>query len=356
MESVQALALSLHGHRVALLSHYSGGKNIVSFDPEYAAMPESSRSFLTLSQRVDPGYLGRPLISSQRLPPLLSNLLPEGALREWMVASLKIHDADEFPLLAWTGQDLPGAIVAAPVAVGEIPAWALSDRDRVEPVQIEVDKAVGRFSLAGVQMKFSSSRRDGRFTVGSMGRDGDWIIKTPSTVHRNVPENEYTAMKLAQAIGVVIPDIELVSRDALFGLPDIPLPAESLAYAIRRFDRSPQGRIHSEDFAQVFDLYAHEEYGRHNYEQIAAALYRYGAAGLEDVQHVDLGQALAAAGEVAGGQGQFGVGQANWGDGAAKPTKYGRFGLHIAATTIRSAPRTLRLGNGLRRIRCAEDR
>ena len=67
-----------------------------------------------------------------------------------MVASLKIHDADEVPLPAWTGQDLPGAIVATPVAVGEIPAWALSDRDRVEPVQIEVDKAVGRFSLAGL--------------------------------------------------------------------------------------------------------------------------------------------------------------------------------------------------------------
>jgi serine/threonine-protein kinase HipA len=276
----------LHGQRVAVLTHYAGGKNILSVDPEYAALSVSRRPLLTLTQQVKPGYLDQPLISSQRLPPLLSNLLPEGALREWMVASLKVHSADEFPLLAWTGRDLPGAIVATPVAMGEIPAWALSDRDQVDPVQIEVRNAAGRFSLAGVQMKFSSNRRDGRFTVGSTVGDDDWIIKTPSTVHRNVPENEYTSMRLAQAMGVEIPAIELVSRDALVNLPDIPLPPESLAYAIRRFDRSPQGRVHSEDFAQIFDLYAHEKYGRRNYEQIAAALYRYGAAGLEDVQQM----------------------------------------------------------------------
>jgi serine/threonine-protein kinase HipA len=113
-----------------------------------------------------------------------------------------------------------------------------------------------------------------------------WIIKTPSTIHRNVPENEYSAMKLAEAIGVDIPEIELAPLDSLDKLPEIQLPNESHAYAIRRFDRGPQGRIHTEDFAQIFELYAHDKYGKSNYEQIAATLYRYGANGLEDVQQM----------------------------------------------------------------------
>src|SRR5690606_11918442 len=46
------------------------------------------------------------------------------------------------------------------------------------------------------------------------------------------------------------------------------------------------GRIHSEDFAQVFELYAHEKYGRRNYEQIAATIYHYGGEGLPDTQQM----------------------------------------------------------------------
>ncbi len=289
-ETVEALQLSLHDRRIGIITHYSGGKNILTFDPEYAALPEEIQPIMTLTQRVNRKYLKRALLNAQRLPPVISNLLPEGALREWMVASLKIHSSNEFPLLAWTGNNLPGAIIAAPVPIGEIPGWALSTRDRVEAVQIDVRNAAQKFSLAGVQMKFSTIRKDGRFNIGAeiggeIGGDS-WIIKTPSTIHRNVPENEYSSMILAQAIGVEIPEIELIALDALDNLPDIQLPGERVAYAIRRFDRGEQGRIHTEDFAQIFELYAHDKYGKRNYEQIAAALYRYSAAGLGDIQQM----------------------------------------------------------------------
>lgn len=289
-ETVEALRLSLHDRRIGVITHYSGGKNILTFDPEYAALPEEIQPVMTLSQRVDRKYFERTLLNAQRLPPVISNLLPEGALREWMVASLKIHSSNEFPLLAWTGSNLPGAIIAAPVPMGEIPEWALSTRDRVEAVQIDVRNAAQKFSLAGVQIKFSTIRKDGRFTIGAEigGEIGgySWIIKTPSTIHQNVPANEYSAMTLAQAIGVKIPEIELITLDALDNLPDIQLPDETVAYAIRRFDRGEQGRIHTEDFAQIFELYAHDKYGKRNYEQIAAALYHYGAAGLGDIQQM----------------------------------------------------------------------
>ena len=285
-ETVEALQLSLHDRRIGVVTHYSAGRNILTFDPEYAALPEEIRPILTLTQRVEPKYLVRPLLNAQRLPPVISNLLPEGALREWMVASLQIHSSDEFPLLAWTGSNLPGAIIAAPVPIGEIPGWALSARDRVEAVQIDVRNAAQKFSLAGVQMKFSTIRMDGRFNIGAEVGGDSWIIKTPSTIHRNVPENEYSSMRLAQAIGVEIPEIELIALDVLDNLPDIQLPDETVAYAIRRFDRGEQGRIHTEDFAQIFELYAHDKYGKRNYEQIAAVLYQYSVSGLEDIQQM----------------------------------------------------------------------
>ncbi|MGW1444953.1 type II toxin-antitoxin system HipA family toxin [Serratia rhizosphaerae] len=286
VESVQALALILHGVRVGVLAHYSGGRNILTFDPQYIALPEDSRPLFTLRQRAHPGYLEQVLQSSQRLPPVLSNLLPEGALRSWLAQSLKVHVDEEFPLLAWAGDNLPGALEARALAANAIPAWALASRGELEAVHIEVGPDAQKFSLAGVQMKFSSVRQDGRFNISSQVGADSWIIKTPSTVHRNVPENEYTAMRLAQAIGVDIPDIELVALGQLDNLPDIRLADESYAYAIRRFDRSESGRVHTEDFAQIFDLYAHDKYRGKNYEQIAAYLYEWSSEPLPDVQQM----------------------------------------------------------------------
>ena len=53
-------------------------------------------------------------VTHQRLHPLLSNLLPEGSLRELIAQSLKIHIDNEFQLLATLGHDLPGALIATP--------------------------------------------------------------------------------------------------------------------------------------------------------------------------------------------------------------------------------------------------
>ena len=256
VESAEALQLTLHGQRIGILTHYPGDKNILTFDPEYKALREQSPPIMTLTQRMNSNYLDRVLVSSQRVPAVLSNLLPEGALRELLSGALKIHPTNEFPLLAWVGNNLPGAIVAAPVPAAEIPVWALSARSRTEAVQIDVKGVAHKFSLAGIQMKFSTVRQDLRYNISAEVGDDNWIVKTPSTMHRNVPENEYSAMKLAKSIGVDIPEIALIFLDSLDNLPEIRLPDEELAYAIRRFDRSAQGRIHTEDFAQVFEFFA----------------------------------------------------------------------------------------------------
>ncbi|WP_197671962.1 HipA N-terminal domain-containing protein [Halomonas sp. R57-5] len=109
MDRLSILQLSLHGSVVGHLAGYSHGKNILLFDDEFRHNPERP----TLSLITHPNFpkseeiLARDWSRHQRLHPLLSNLLPEGALRELLAHSLKTHIDHEFSLLAWLGLDLP---------------------------------------------------------------------------------------------------------------------------------------------------------------------------------------------------------------------------------------------------------
>lgn len=87
-------------------------------------------------------------------------------------------------------------------------------------------------------------------------------------------------MWLAQSAGVEIPEVRLIPLNALEGLPDINLPDEHLAYAIRRFDREGGQRIHAEDMAQVLFRYPHEKYDGPNVEQIGRVLREFTIDGL----------------------------------------------------------------------------
>ena len=206
IEQVEGLLIQLHGIDVAVLAHYAGGKNILTFHPEFVAIPEYKRPVLTLRQIKDPHYLNKPQIRTDKIPPVLSNLLPEGMLREWTAKALQCHIYNEFSILAYLGTNLPGAIVATPIQAGKMPAWSLEQRLSTKPQQIDVKHADTKFSLAGVQMKFSSSLLDGRYHIDQEISQDMWIIKTPSTIHQGVPVNEFTCMKLAQIAGAKIPE------------------------------------------------------------------------------------------------------------------------------------------------------
>lgn len=135
----------------------------------------------------------------------------------------------------------------------------------------------GGFSLAGVALKFSMLARGDRLTVPAVGRHGDWLVKFPDYRHPDVPLNEYTMMSLARAVGVNAPDVRLVHRDELDGVPLRMWPnREEWAYAVRRFDRLPdtaRSLVHIEDFAQVRDKYPEAKY-EGTYETVAALAYR----------------------------------------------------------------------------------
>lgn len=285
-ETVAALKLTLQGQLVGYVAGYSNGKNVFTLAPEY--LQTKDRHPLTLSH-TDPVALARqldnkhPYISAHRLHPVLSNLLPEGVLRDFLSQAMKVHRDSEFALLSWLGRDLPGALVADPIPASEIPQLALKHHGKIEPSVIDIPDTRAHFSLAGIQMKFSMRDQDGRYITGDQHAPGDWIIKTPSTLHPFVPLNEYTAMTLAALAGVDIPDIKLIPMSNIETLASINLPDEPLAYGIRRYDRLPGNeRVHSEDFAQVFFAYAHDKYHKASYDQIGKLIYRNSAHGQRD--------------------------------------------------------------------------
>ena len=230
--------------------------------------------------------MAEPWVRNQRLHPTLSNLLPEGTLRELIAQGLKVHVDNEFHLFSYLGEDLPGALVAEPMEPKDVPNSVLTTHGKVKAIKFDKITRENKFSLAGVQMKFSMKENDGRYNLSRGDELGDWIIKTPSTNHKDLPVNEYTAMKLASLAGVDIPEIKLVELDRLDNLPQINLPDENLAFAIKRFDRDDDARIHMEDFAQVLVKYPHQKYNSASYEQIGRILYEYSGDGLIDAQQL----------------------------------------------------------------------
>ncbi|WP_080522097.1 type II toxin-antitoxin system HipA family toxin [Methyloprofundus sedimenti] len=215
---------------------------------------------------------------------LIEYLLPEGALRELIAQGLKTHIDNEFQMFSYLGQDLPGALLATPMEPKDVPMSVLTTHGQAKAIQFEDSNQENKFSLAGIQMKFSMKEKDGRYNLAKNGELGDWIIKTPSTKHKNVPLNEFTAMSLAALASVDIPDIRLIELNKLDKLPQINLPDEKLAFAIKRFDRDGNTRIHMEDFAQVLVKYPHKKYDSANYEQIGKVIYDFSGDGLSDAQ------------------------------------------------------------------------
>lgn len=225
--------------------------------------------------------LGKPYASALRLPPWFSNLLPEGPLREWIAMDREVSLDREMELLAQVGHDLPGAVQVL-AAEGPDDDWSWSDTDAAGGTagsRTLSGNSPWRFSLAGVALKLSMLVQGDRLTVPAAGEHGDWLVKFPDYQHADVPRNEFAMMSLAGSVGIDVPEVRLVHRDELNGVPDRMWPnREEWAYAVRRFDRLPDQRrtaVQIEDFAQVRNIYPGpiEKY-RSSFETVAAIAYR----------------------------------------------------------------------------------
>lgn len=218
---------------------------------------------------------GDKIMQGGLLPAFFQNLLPEGVLRD-LVAKEFLHGSfDEFDVITRLGSDLPGAIVATHEA-GKMPRLAKADKEHVvseRPAAAEV-----RFSLAGVQLKFSAGTADRKsITVPALGAGRQPIIlKTPSEQFKLLPEIEYASMTLAAAAGVRTAEFWLVKSDEVTGVPEQYLSYGPHSLAVRRFDRGPNGsRIQIEDFAQIFGALPHAKYVTGNEATVLNAVRRF---------------------------------------------------------------------------------
>lgn len=266
-KTIPSLDVLLNAVKIGTIVRTPGDFNAFNFDDAYRAtggFPVLSLSFraATGGLRKDP----KPLASA--LPAFFANLLPEEKLREAMERHHEgnVRPGNDFDLLAALGADLPGAVRALP-SDGAITVSKDGSKDHPK----------ARFSLAGVQMKLSVMKNIGKgggLTLPMDDEQGRYIAKFPSTAFPGVSENEFANLALAAAIGMEVPECELVEKSDFEGVPEeFNTLSEGKVLLVKRFDRGAGGeRIHIEDFAQVFSVYPSRKYEGAAYHDIALAL------------------------------------------------------------------------------------
>ena len=271
---ITTLRVRLGRRAVGTLTLLPGDRTLFAFDDEYLDDPERPMLSLSFKDRFG-GIVAEQAPTRVRVPPFFSNLLPEGHLREYLAARADVKDVREFFLLQVLGKDLPGAVVVESDAEEARPPPSPRDgHDEHRPPHDDARNAL-RFSLAGVQLKFSAvMEAGGGLTIPAQGAGGSWIVKLPSARFEGVAENEFSMMRLAARLGLDVPEVRLVDLDAVTGLPQGIGTVRGKALAVRRFDRAPDGvRVHAEDFAQIFGLYPERKYARGNYRSIAEVVW-----------------------------------------------------------------------------------
>lgn len=271
MTDVAVLDVRLNNEPIGTLTRFSGDRTLFAFNEAY--IDDADRPTLGLRFKDDLGALITDFKPHQtKVMPFFSNLLPEGPLRKYLAERAGINAEREFFLLWVLGRDLPGAITIQS-ADGE--SWPPGEKDgKTNQAQHGNRESALRFSLAGVQLKFSAVKNaHGGLAVPATGAGGAFIVKLPSQTYPNVPENEFSMMTLARLVGIDVPSIDLVDVNSVSNLPDGIETLGTRAFVIERFDRVPGGqRIHIEDFAQVYDVYPDDKYKTASMRSIASVV------------------------------------------------------------------------------------
>jgi serine/threonine-protein kinase HipA len=267
--NVSVLNVLLHGVPIGTITRVGGDRTLFAFNDAY--INDANRSVLSLGFKDHHGQLITDFKPVQtRVMPFFSNLLPEGRMRTYLAERASVNPQREFFLLWVLGKDLPGAITMEP-ADGE--AWPQEVGQEPE-AQEEAREHALRFSLAGVQLKFSAieDARKG-LTIPAKGIGGSWIVKLPSREFEGVPENEFSMMTLARLVGIDVPPIRLIDVDAIGNLPKGIDTLKGQAFAIERFDRLSDGAaVHIEDFAQIFGVYPDDKYSKASAMNVATVI------------------------------------------------------------------------------------
>lgn len=268
MSNIATLDVLLYGEPVGTITNVGHDRTLFAFTDAYAN--DEVRPVLGLGFKDSLGGLITDFKPTQtKLLPFFSNLLPEEAMRHYLAQRAGVNPAREFFLLWVLGQDLPGAITVVP-ADGEALPPSINEAIAEET---KYDLPM-RFSLAGVQLKFSAIQHaSGGLTIPASGTGGSWIVKLPSSRFEAVPENEYSMMELARMLGMDVPKTQLLPLDRIANIPEGIGKFGNSAFAIKRFDRlAKEQAVHIEDFAQIFGVYPEDKYKKASMRNVAQVL------------------------------------------------------------------------------------
>ncbi|WP_108479624.1 type II toxin-antitoxin system HipA family toxin [Providencia alcalifaciens] len=264
---VSTLNVLLYGEPIATITNVGNDRTLFAFMDSY--IHDESRPVLGLGFKDSLGGLLTSFKPTQtKLTPFFSNLLPEETMRNYLAERAGVNPAREFFLLWVLGQDLAGAITVEPADGEVLPPnvhQGIDDETKIE--------APMRFSLAGVQLKFSAVQQaNGGLTIPATGKGGSWIVKLPSSRFDAVPENEYSMMELARLLGMDVPETQLLPINQIANIPAGIGKYGDSAFVIKRFDRADGQDVHIEDFAQVFGVYPQDKYKKASMRNIAQVI------------------------------------------------------------------------------------
>jgi serine/threonine-protein kinase HipA len=176
------------------------------------------------------------------------HILPpeKSPLRRALAREAGLDEDDGLGLLCWLGDELPGA-----TRIRRIEQQSPYRRAPQPDPLPDLVSPQFRVALAGMQWKLSLNKDK---TVLPLGGSGEWLAKFHSAVeHPGLAQAEFAAMEWARSVGLEVPAVSLVDCSAIQELPAQVPRGDGKAFLVERFDRTPNGRIHVEDFGQIFD-------------------------------------------------------------------------------------------------------
>ena len=173
------------------------------------------------------------VINQQIAKNFIENLLPEGNGLDEIVNYFNISKNNKFGLIKAIGEETTGSLVFSAddeinnikTSFREIIPSELHERikDRKDiPLSVWDNKP--RLSIAGVQEKLVVSIINGKYGLGDGELASTHILKFEK-YNENIVINEFISLKLAQSVGINIPNIEIIKFD------------EEQVLKVERFDR-----------------------------------------------------------------------------------------------------------------------
>ena len=138
------------------------------------------------------------------------------------------------------------------------------DLKKIEELALQI--VVKSVAVTGVQPKLSldlEKHKNGLSRLTIVGLHGDYILKPPSNLYAELPENEDLTMHLAELAKIKTAEHSLIR-----------LSSGELAYLTKRFDRRNGEKIAVEDFCQLSENLTEHKY-RSSIEKIGKLTYQF---------------------------------------------------------------------------------